>query len=368
MQSFLFDELVEPAAEDPVSVPQLLRDWETWILENILAGIDEAKIASALTAHGVLPSLASEEVRRIRQHPLAAAAERPAQHLRKLQSLLAIRSALARTDPAVNAIERRAGLSRAQFLRRYYAPNKPVILTGLLEHSKATQRWTPEYIAEACGDMQVEVMAGRDADPRYEIKSDVHRTTTTLSRYIEEIVAAGPSNDRYLVANNHFFDHPDAKVLLTEVPPLPEYLDLGQPKGRVFFWFGPAGTVTPLHHDVMNVLVAMIRGRKRFTLFSPDETPLLYNDIAVYSEVDPENPDFERHPLFRHAHPIVVDVEAGEVLFLPVGWWHHVRSLDLSMMVSYTCFVFANDFTWAHPSLEPRRAASGTESQPCSAN
>jgi len=103
---------------------------------------------------------------------------------------------------------------------------------------------------------------------------------------------------------------------------------------------------------VMNVFVAMIRGSKRFTLISPEQTPLLYNNVGVYSEIDPERPDFERFPLFRDVKTITVDIQSGDVLFLPVGWWHHVRSLDLSIMVSYINFVFRNEFAWVNPWLE----------------
>ena len=44
----------------------------------------------------------------------------------------------------------------------------------------------------------------------------------------------------------------------------------------------------------------------------------------VWVAADPTNPDYERHPLFRKATPIDVEVRAGEVLFLPYMWFHQV--------------------------------------------
>jgi ribosomal protein L16 Arg81 hydroxylase len=38
--------------------------------------------------------------------------------------------------------------------------------------------------------------------------------------------------------------------------------------------------------------------------------------------------------------------EPGEVLFMPVGWWHHVRALEVSMTLAFTNFVFPNHFNW----------------------
>jgi Cupin-like domain len=44
---------------------------------------------------------------------------------------------------------------------------------------------------------------------------------------------------------------------------------------RVFPWFGPAGTITPIHHDPMNVMLCQVAGRKRVRLWSPNDTPNL---------------------------------------------------------------------------------------------
>ncbi len=58
----------------------------------------------------------------------------------------------------------------------------------------------------------------------------------------------------------------------------------------MFFWFGPAGTVTPLHHDVSNILLVQVRGTKHVTLVPALESHLVYNDVAVYSPVNAEFP------------------------------------------------------------------------------
>jgi hypothetical protein len=117
----------------------------------------------------------------------------------------------------------------------------------------------------------------------------------------------------------------------------------GNPEG-LNLWIGPANTVTHFHHDVVNVLFTQIHGRKNFKLVSPLETHLLYNDYGVFSEVDPDRPDLARHPLFRSVRLHEVVLEPGDVIFLPVGWWHHVRALDVSISLSYSNFMVANEF------------------------
>jgi ribosomal protein L16 Arg81 hydroxylase len=44
-----------------------------------------------------------------------------------------------------------------------------------------------------------------------------------------------------------------------------------------------------------------------------------------------------------------VILEPGETLFMPVGWWHHARALDVSITVTFTSFIYPNHFNW-----EPR--------------
>jgi ribosomal protein L16 Arg81 hydroxylase len=99
----------------------------------------------------------------------------------------------------------------------------------------------------------------------------------------------------------------------------------------------------------MNILLAQVVGRKRITLIPSFESHLVYNHIGVYSQVDCENPDLSRYPLFAKASKFETVLEPGEVLFIPVGWWHQVRSLDVSISVSCTNFVAPNNYRWTDP-------------------
>jgi ribosomal protein L16 Arg81 hydroxylase len=326
-------------------------EWRFWMAENQLLGTSEEQIRAALIDAGFGSSLVQAEIDEIRNDPCYLLADRMAQRYNKLKALLGVRDSLCRLSYGAGSIERRSKISQNEFIERYYSANRPVILTGLLANTTAKKRWTPQYLAEVCGDSTVEVMAGRQNDPRYEINSEAHKSQMKMSEYVRMVLEYGPSNDYYLVANNGFFERPDTQRLYSEVPQLPEYLDHADAKGKVFFWFGPAGTVTPLHHDVMNVLLAQIYGRKRFTLIPPEQIPYVYNETGVYGEVDCERPDYDSYPLYREVHPLRFVLGPGELLFIPVGWFHHVRALDVSMTVSYTNFYFPNSYEWVHPQI-----------------
>lgn len=106
-------------------------------------------------------------------------------------------------------------------------------------------------------------------------------------------------------------------------------------------WLG--GSVkTQTHNDRDHNLACVIAGRRRFTLFPPDQVANLYigplDNPPPLSLVDPENPDYDRFPRFREALAAarVAILEPGDAIFIPKYWWHHVASLDpYNAMVNY---------------------------------
>ena len=101
------------------------------------------------------------------------------------------------------------------------------------------------------------------------------------------------------------------------------------------FWLGPAGTVTPLHCDYDDNLFAQIWGSKRIFLAPPHHDEFLYareaNALLFGSPFDPEAPDYERFPLAQQAALIECIVAPGDMLYVPAGWYHQVRSLSFSL-------------------------------------
>jgi len=99
------------------------------------------------------------------------------------------------------------------------------------------------------------------------------------------------------------------------------------------FFMGPAGTVTPLHFDTLltHNLFFQMYGTKRFTVIPDDQTFYCGRRGWRWFDVDPERPDYARFPEYRRATPVVVVVKAGDVLYLPPGTLHQVRSLEPSI-------------------------------------
>lgn len=323
--------------------------WKRWIAVNKLLNVDEWAMIQVLIDNGFDGQIAFNEVRDVVNHPYFQAGNNFVHLLKKLESLLCIYSQLNELSKNSDKIERRDFISRKDFLENYYAKNTPVILTGIMQNWQALKLWSPAYLKQKYGEVEVEVQANRNTNPDYEIDLERHRMKLFLKDYIDKIIQNGMSNEYYMVANNQTLEREEMRSLLNDIEVFPEYLNLTDTKGKIFFWFGPGGTVTPLHHDTSNIFLAQVLGRKKVKLISPNQTPLLYNYVGVFSKVDCENPDYKRYPLFKKVNIIEVVLEPGEVLFIPVGWWHHVRALDVSISVSFTNFVFPNHYEWASP-------------------
>ncbi|MCP3104975.1 cupin-like domain-containing protein [Myxococcus sp. K15C18031901] len=321
-----------------LELPPSLR---AWVAENLSGGVEADILVGLLEATGVDGARARASVRAISAHPAVCHARREAGRRWEVESLLEARSALASQgqDAEPAEVERRRGLSPEGFFEEYYLRNRPVIVEGLLDDWPALTRWTPEWLVSRFGDEQVEVMAGRDAEPDPDFHAERLRRTLPLRELVARMLAEGESDDLYVVARNSLLLREAFRPLLEDVRPPRGYIhpDVHVPDS-VHLWFGPAGTLSNLHHDHLNVFFCQVLGRKRFWLAPSWETPWLYNDRGLYSAVDIRAPDSRRHPDFARVALRSCVVGPGDALLIPVGWWHAVRALDLSVSVTFVNF------------------------------
>ena len=330
-------------SDDAGSVPTA---WHEWIVRSKGLGHSDPEIFETPPRNGIAAAAAQEAVTRTGSGPNVQQSLERGTRLSKAASLLNVQQQLARLSSQANIIERRHDMGGDEFRDSYYAANRPVILENRMNDWAALTRWTPDYLKTLAGDLMVEVMTGRTGNPDYEWNGGKHRTQVRFADYVDRVYSGTATNDYYMVANNGFLQKAEAQALFEDFTAFPEYLDPATLAGRCFLWFGPAGTVTPLHHDTSNILLAQVRGRKRLRLIPANQWQYVYNTRGVFSDVDCANPDPSRHPLFRHATAIDIILAPGEVLFLPVGWWHWVGALDVSMTVSFTNFRYDNQFAW----------------------
>ena len=121
-------------------------------------------------------------------------------------------------------------------------------------------------------------------------------------------------------------------------------LPLGDKRATVRIWLGNRTTVAA-HYDVLENIACVCAGRRRFTLFPPDQLANLYVGPIDFtpagqaiSLVDLNNPDFEKYPRFAAAlqNAQTAELEPGDAIYIPGMWWHHVESLEsLNILINH---------------------------------
>ena len=256
----------------------------------------------------------------------------------------------------------RSGLSLSQFERLLKAP-KPYVIENALQHWPAMEErpWkSPSYLLRKTfgGRRLVPVELGRSyTDEGWGQK--IMRFQDFMSDYILDPKGFGIA---YLAQHDLFAQVPSLRndvaipdFCYTE-PPGPEEKDplyakdiKKLEKPLLNAWFGPQGTISPLHTDPYHNILCQVVGKKYVRLYSPAETAKLYPrdiedggiDMSNTSQVPPEKVemdleiDDEEFPLFRGALYVETILHEGDSIYIPVGWWHYIRALTVSFNVSF---------------------------------
>ncbi|MBD2512752.1 cupin-like domain-containing protein [Nostoc muscorum FACHB-395] len=227
----------------------------------------------------------------------------------------------------MTSVPRIGSLDNASFRRRAQE-GLPFVIEGLVKHW-AIADLKPDTLKEQFGKLRVCVRVRDYVEKSFSPERTI--LNMSLADYFAQIQANSESLPPYL-----------GNQELPELTSLCQWPDYYQQYAKPRIWLGPADTITPLHCDYDDNLFAQIFGEKRFLLYPPHHDEFLYTrkaNPALYgSRFDPEAPDYKNLPLAKQAWQVECIVKPGEMLFLPAGWFHHVRSLDFSLSVN----------RWAH--------------------
>ena len=208
------------------------------------------------------------------------------------------------------------------------------------------------YLKTTIGSRPIEFQGGRSLDQRFEMYKDTHRREAPFDVFIDRILQPGAGNDAYLTAYNSARNAEALVVLHNDLGFLKKFLDPHAAVPNGMMWIGPEGTVTSLHHDLTNNFIAQIVGRKRIKLAPASDVGKLYNHQHVFSEIsDLDDPgiDLARHPRLTELRLYDVLLEPGEILFMPLGWWHQVKAIEFSVTITFTNFLWRNDAYASYP-------------------
>jgi hypothetical protein len=314
--------------------------WREWIVENLVQRVSADELTRILVQSGFSEMFAREQVEACLADPVFQAAARAFAKNRKALDILDAMSRLGRQSPQAGTVAVETDISGESFYQDYFFAGRPVLLRGLASDWKATRHWTPEYFAKRFEDCEVEIAADREGDPEYERNFAQHRKKVLMRDYVRMVTEAGETNDFYLVAQNYLLRQPQFDELHDDVGCPRGIFDPARMRGAVRVWFGPRGAVTPLHHDPEPLMMCQIYGRKQVKLISPFHLRALESGSQWISLLDPCDIDYARYPKMRGVQIPEVTLHPGDLLFVPLGWWHWVKGLDVSISLSLdNCFL-----------------------------
>eukprot|EP00052_Salpingoeca_macrocollata_P001804 m.27680 g.27680 ORF g.27680 m.27680 type:complete len:414 (+) comp11696_c0_seq1:78-1319(+) len=260
----------------------------------------------------------------------------------------------------------------------------PTVLRGYIAHWPALRLWSPAYFAEdPLGSLQTNVaVQQRELPPdQPDWETDHYRTDISLREFSHWVQGTLPPPAQHPLSDFDVRQHwaylsykrvaelfpsavetpaagDDADAAVTpDEPPARVYrrdidwsmFGVGQCGADSNFWFGSGGAHTQCHYDSYGTnLVAQIYGHKRWLLFPPGKessqalrpTRLPFEESSVFSAVAVQaaaadaTDSVARAQHLEALQPIQVDLQPGDVLFVPRHWWHDVTALDTAISVN----------------------------------
>ena len=228
-------------------------------------------------------------------------------------------------------------ISAADFKRKYFDPQIPVVIRNLSKQWPAYTKWTWEYFKQIVGDKQVGIYNNVKSDAYTPVnKADDY---TSFGEYID-MISQGPAAWRIFLFN--IFNHAPQ---LTQDFTWPDHLMKGFVKRVPMLFVGGKGSITHMHFDIdlSHIVHTQFIGRKRVLLFPYKEQHKLYRkpfevlslaDFSNYYDQDKSKLDVTKFPAVQFARGFDVTLEHGDTLFMPGGYWHHMEYLDSGFAMS----------------------------------
>lgn len=237
----------------------------------------------------------------------------------------------------IKSIDVVENISREEFLKKYFYPQKPCIIKGLIKNTPA-EKWDFNYMKKELGNVYVDVFDNNAGKTSAYVGGD---KKMLFSEFIDEILK---NNDKcpYRLFLFNGFKHSEQ---LQKDFPCPEIF-----KGILdkvgFMFFGGRNTVVRMHYDIdmSAVLHTHFFGKKRVLLIPYEYTPYMYRpvfntySIADFSYID--DIDYQKWPALKKIKGYDITLEHGDSLFMPCGYWHYMIYLEPSFSVAYRKFPY----------------------------
>jgi len=194
----------------------------------------------------------------------------------------------------------------------------------------ARDKWNIDYLKRVAGDEIVPLYSSRPAMGKQH--QHAAETTMPLSDYLS-LLESGENDLRMFFYN-----------ILENVPALLDdfsYPDLGMKffKRLPVLFVGGKGAKVQMHYDIdlANLILCHFGGRKRVLLIPPEQTKYMYKvpfSFSALHSVDFKQPDFNKHPALAKLRGYIAEINHGDALYIPSGYWHYVIYDDIGFSMT----------------------------------
>lgn len=221
-------------------------------------------------------------------------------------------------------------ITKADFIKNYFKPQKPVVIEEFITDWPAYSKWSLDYIKDIAGDKTVPLYDDRPVD--YKDGFNEPHAKMKMSEYVD-LLKREPTKYRIFLWN-----------VLKEVPQLQKdfkFPDFGLRlmKGLPMLFFGGRDSYTFMHYDIdlANIFHFHFEGKKQCILFDQKQNKHLYkipHSLITREDIDFANPDFNKWPALKNAKGWICNLNHGEILYMPEGYWHYMRYLTPGFSMS----------------------------------
>ncbi|WP_299777525.1 cupin-like domain-containing protein [uncultured Formosa sp.] len=221
-------------------------------------------------------------------------------------------------------------ITKEDFIATYFKQQKPVVIEHFIDDWPAYSKWNLEYIKNIAGDKTVPLYDDRPVN--YKDGFNEPHSKMKMANYID-LLKREPTKFRIFLWN-----------ILKEVPQLqndftfPDFgIRLMQKLPMLFF--GGTDSYTFMHYDIdlANIFHFHFEGQKEIILFDQKQSKYLYKvpyALITREDIDFHNPDLKKWPALKHAQGYKTELNHGEVLYMPEGYWHYMRYITPGFSMS----------------------------------
>ncbi len=230
----------------------------------------------------------------------------------------------------LSQIDRVHTITKEDFIKNYFKPQKPVVIERFIEDWPAFSKWSLDYMKEVAGDKTVPLYDDRPVD--YKDGFNEPHATMKMREYVD-LLKTKPTKYRIFLWN-----------ILKEVPELQKdftFPDFGLKllTGLPMLFFGGKDSHTFMHYDIdlANIFHFHFDGKKQCILFDQKQNKHLYKipySLITREDIDFSNPDVKKWPALKKATGYITNLEHGNVLYMPEGYWHYMKYITPGFSLS----------------------------------